>query len=575
MKNLVSPHVHQLSFDSASTPEKFAQREIELGTGYTVITDHGTLEGTRKVYDLCHSGQFAGKLKPILGIEAFFRDDNCDIFKGQNIAKDDKGTYKEYLKYAHLTMHFMDQHAFEAGSRILSLADDRAEVHGSERKPLFDWANLEELGSYNITMMSSCLIGMVGRHLIKNNDVASATKYYERVRSIVKPGNFYVEVFPHTCDKNYQVAIYFQYEDETEESFPVWKGIKTNQGEFKAEQVANEFKAGKGHKHQYVMETMSHRKWTQVEKPKRIVNVEKREGFLKNECSVECPDGDVQLRLNKFVIDLAERYGDKVIVSDDSHFSYANERVLQDIRLNQRETEKGLTGSWKFAQCHHRQSTAEAKAYFDSRLPIGDKRLEEWINNSYEWASKFDNFKLESRRSLPTSFYPQDTLKHTIDIIQKRGRMDWKNPATVDRLKKEIELLHNNGTIDLLPYFFIDYELVSWYIKNGQLPGPGRGSASGLYLAYLMGITHNDPLKYNLSMDRFMTLERIKSGKLPDIDQDLGSRDLLTGVVDVDGYEIELENGKIIKLPASTLADTPVGKRTIKQAFEEQLDVVL
>jgi hypothetical protein len=56
------------------------------------------------------------------------------------------------------------------------------------------------------------------------------------------------------------------------------------------------------------------------------------------------------------------------------------------------------------------------------------------------------------------------------------------------------------------------------------LAGPGRGSAGGLLLAYVLGITHVDPLRYDLSADRFMTPDRIENGKLPDIDMDFGDR---------------------------------------------------
>lgn len=531
--NFVPFHCHINSFDAASNVEKFSKKETELGTGHITVTDHGTLEGARRVYDFCHK-ETKGLLKPIIGLEAYFRDDDCPIFLEKKIEKDDKGTYKEYVKYMHLTMHFQDQKAFSAASRVLSLADDNAEHHGSERKPLFNWKNLEELSSFNVTFGSGCLIGMIGRHLLKNKDFDSAIKYYEKLRYTVGPEKFFVEVFPHVCDRDYQVGIYFKYEDGTEEKFPNWKKVKTEAGEFKTEQIANEFKDKfKAEKrHQHVLEVMTYRKWEPNLTPKRIVDVEKREGFLYNECSEYSPNGDVQLSANKFLIGLAERYGDKILLSDDSHFAYPEEKIIQDIRLNQRELEQGLSGSWIFPNSHHRLSSLDAKAYLDKHLPSESHKLEQWVDNSYEWASKFDNFKFENKQTLPTSFYPKDTLKHTLDIISKNGRMDWSNVTMTKRLEAEIDLLHKNGTIDLLPYFFIDTDVCELYLKNGQLTGPGRGSAAGLLLSYLLGITHVDPLKYSLSMDRFMTVERIKSGKLPDIDQDLPHRDLLVNPED-------------------------------------------
>lgn len=556
--NFATPHCHVRSFDSASTPEAFAQRELEIGSEFITVTDHGTLEADRQVYDLCaKGGKYHGKLTPILGLEAYFRDDDCDILKGQGIEKtakyrnqltgkvitpeafeklspEDKQIclpeygYWDHLKYMHLTMHFMDQEAFETGVRLISKADLRAEQHGSERKPLFGWKDLEELGSKNVTFCSSCLIGMVSRHLLQHNDWQTAIKYYDRLRSTVKPGNFYVEMFPHTCDRNWDEGVFVKYADGVEEKFPVWKKLKTANGDFKAEQLADDFRknpAAALEKHQHIAGIMQNRKMVE-QSPRAVAHIEHREGWLYNECRpwTVNPDGtpgmDVQLGVNRFVLECAKKYGDKILVSDDSHFARPEEKVAQDVRL-------GQNGSWRFANSHHRFTNAEAYEWFRTRMGTTEKEFEEWVQNSHEWGSRFKDFKFKSRKVLPTSFYPEDTLSHTWKLIDKHGRMDWSNKAYMERLAAEIRLLHQNGVIDLLPYFFIDEEVCDLYVKNGLLTGPGRGSAAGLLLTYLLGITHVDPLRYGLSMDRFMTKTRIESGKYPDIDQDLPHRDLL------------------------------------------------
>jgi DNA polymerase III alpha subunit len=114
MRNFVPFHCHIASFDAASTAEKFAKREVELGTGHITITDHGTLAGTRQVYDLVKkTPEYAG-LTPILGLEAYFRDDDDPLLIEAGVPKDANGTFKSYLKYSHFTMHFMDQQAFSA-----------------------------------------------------------------------------------------------------------------------------------------------------------------------------------------------------------------------------------------------------------------------------------------------------------------------------------------------------------------------------------------------------------------------------------------------------------------------------
>lgn len=530
LKNFATPHCHPQSFDSGSTPEAFAQRELELGSGYITCTDHGTLEANRRLYDLCHNDKrFAGKLTPIIGLEGYFRDDDCPIVKGSGADPE------EYLKfggkdkkYMHLTMHFMDQEAQETAVRLISEADLRAESHGSERKPLFNWRHLEELGSKNICFCSSCLIGMVSRHLLGNNNPEMAAQYYDKVRSLVKPGNFYVELFPHVCDKNWESGSYLKYSDGTEEKLPVWKNLAIldasgKEYKVKAQQVTEDFAKDPQRaqeKYQKLVAVMQNRKMVPLESPKDIVGAELREGYVYNECRPWAPDRDVMLGVNKFILSLAEKYGDKILISDDSHFARPEEKVAQDIRLAQ-------NGSWRFATSYHRFTNEEAFIYFKEKMGISEARFEEWVENSHEWGSRFKDFRFKTRKSLPTGFYPAETLAHTISLVNKHGRMDWNNQDQLKRLQAEIDLLHYNGTIDLLPYFFIDEEVCDMYLRRGELTGPGRGSAAGLELAYDLGITHVDPRRYGLSMDRFMTKTRIESGKLPDIDQDLPHRDFL------------------------------------------------
>jgi len=529
-----SPHVHIDSFDSASNAETFAKKEIELGSGAITVTDHGTLSVVRKVYDLAHSKEYRGKLIPILGLEGYFRDDNCPILLARGLAKDEKGKFlEEDFKYGHITLHMLDEEAYSTCSRLLSAADYRSEYHGSEPKPLFVWKDIEELGSKNITMTSSCLIGMVNRHLMARNDPESAVKYYERLRSLVKPGNFYVELFPHVCDTNYDSAVFITYEDGTTERFGDSKNLKTEKFRkdgkgIKAQYLAKAFADNPSKvrvEHKRLTAVMNNRRWEEFSVPKPIKSIELREGFIKNECRAWAPDADVQLGCNKFVLELARKHGDPVLISDDAHFANPDEKIVQDIRLQQK-------GSWRFSNVHHRVSSEEAWVYFRDVMKIDQRTFEGWIENNRAWAQRFKDFKFSPRITLPTRFYPQNTLEHTINLIRKHGRMDWDKPEYFQRLKSEIDLLHYNKTIDLLSYFFPLEEVVWEYEKHGQLTGPGRGSAAGMLLAYVLDITHVDPLRFGLSRDRFLTQDRIESGKFPDIDQDLPNRDILVNPED-------------------------------------------
>lgn len=528
-RNFVSCHVHPQSLDSASTPEAFAIREVELGTGFTTVTDHGSLAACRTVYDLAKKGVYHPddkakknpiKLIPVLGLEGYFRDDNCEIFQAAGIPKNAKGTYADYFKYSHFTTHFLDQKAYECGVKLLSYAP--SERHGQETKPLFNWANMEELAQQNVTVTTGCLIGMVQRHLLDNNDPQMAIRYFEKMLHIFGKEKLFIEVFPHVCDRNWVKGVFLELlegDKIVKLKFHDGKKLKTNEGEISAEDLAKQF-SRKGNKHDTLMAVKDYHTWND-RTPVKIISCNRVEDFLVNECRPWAPDGDVQKGCNEFVIRMANKYKIPLLIADDSHFAHEDEKPVQDVRL------MASGGSWRFYGSYHRQSSDEAYAYFSNKMGISAKTFEGWVDNSHEWASRFKDFKFVTKPSLPTKFYPEDTLRHTLDLIKKHGRMDWTDKRAVARLDEEIRLLHKNGTIDLLPYFFVGEDVCSQYAQAGLLTGPGRGSAAGVRLAYLLGITHADPFDFGLSLERFITLDRIQSGALPDIDQDLPNRDLL------------------------------------------------
>lgn len=82
------------------------------------------------------------------------------------------------------------------------------------------------------------------------------------------------------------------------------------------------------------------------------------------------------------------------------------------------------------------------------------------------------------------------------------------------RLKYELHVIQEMGFND---YFLIVWDFMKYARENGILTGPGRGSAAGSLVAYSLGITEVDPIKYGLLFERFLNPERIS---LPDIDID-------------------------------------------------------
>jgi DNA polymerase III alpha subunit len=138
-----------------------------------------------------------------------------------------------------------------------------------------------------------------------------------------------------------------------------------------------------------VVNSMYRKQWQEME-PVSFHSLRLVEDFVQNECTPLNPEGDPQLTGNRFVLELAKQYGDPVIVSDDSHYAHPDDKIVQDVRLLQ-------SGNWRFYGSYHRKSSDEAFAYFKDRMGITKSEFEGWVENSRNWASRFDNFKFKNR----------------------------------------------------------------------------------------------------------------------------------------------------------------------------------
>ena len=88
-------------------------------------------------------------------------------------------------------------------------------------------------------------------------------------------------------------------------------------------------------------------------------------------------------------------------------------------------------------------------------------------------------------------------------------------PAISDRIKYELGVIEKMGFAD---YFLIVQDLINWAKDRGIVVGPGRGSAAGSIVSYILGITDIDPIKFDLLFERFLNPDRIQ---MPDIDIDI------------------------------------------------------
>ncbi len=105
-------------------------------------------------------------------------------------------------------------------------------------------------------------------------------------------------------------------------------------------------------------------------------------------------------------------------------------------------------------------------------------------------------------------------LKRRLERLQAASQMAASEADYEERLKHELEVIHKTG---FSGYFVIVADFVDWARSNDIPVGPGRGSGAGSLVAYALGITGLDPLRYDLLFERFLNPERVS---MPDFDID-------------------------------------------------------
>jgi len=133
------------------------------------------------------------------------------------------------------------------------------------------------------------------------------------------------------------------------------------------------------------------------------------------------------------------------------------------------------------------------------------------VDNTYVIAEKCKGVKL--KKATPIIYDSgEDIVGLCIEGAKKKG-IDFNDPVYKNRFEHEMELIKSKGFVD---YFLIVSDMVR-HAKKTMLVGPGRGSAGGSLVCYLLDITAVDPIKYNLLFERFINPTRLD---LPDIDVD-------------------------------------------------------
>ena len=495
MEDFIHLHVHTYYsiLDGQSPVEKLVDKAVANGMRGMAITDHGNMFGVKELYNYCN--KINGKLKE-QGKEPFKPIFGCEMYVARRTKADrvkEKGDAGGY----HLIVLAKNYHGYKNLIKLVS----RAWVDGFYSKPRTDRADLEKYHE-DLIVCSACIAGEVPAKILKG-DIPGAREAIEWYKSIFGD-DYYLELQRH-----------------------------------------------------------------EVKDPNQRAN---RETF------------PLQQRANKEILKLAKEYGIKVVCTNDCHFvdqenAEAHDHLLclsTGKELNDPTRMLYSKQEWFKTREEMNEIFADVPEALSNTLEILDKVETYSIDHSpimpffpipEEFGTEEETRKRISPEELFREFTTDENGKEIMSHeeaekkIKKLGGIDklyrikfeadylaklaydgakrlYGEPLTdevYERIKFE---LHIMKTMGFPGYFLIVQDFInSAEDELGVMVGPGRGSAAGSVVAYCLGITKIDPIKYDLLFERFLNPDRIS---LPDIDTDFdddGRGKVLEWVEDKYGHD--------------------------------------
>ena len=495
MEDFVHLHVHTYYsiLDGQSKISKLVDKAIENGMKGMAITDHGNMFGIKEFHDYCAG---VNKKRKKEGLDPFKPIFGCEMYVARNGAKEQKNGREDQSGY-HLIVLAKNYQGYRNLIKLVS----NAWVDGYYMRPRTDHADLERYHE-GLIVCSACIAGEVPKKIL-NGDIAGAREAIEWYKRVFGD-DYYLELQRHEVKDPMQRA--------NRETFPL------------------------------------------------------------------------QQQANKVLIELAHEYGVKLVCTNDVHFVDSDNAEAHDHLLCM-STGKDLDDPTRMLY--------SKQEWFKTREEMNDifSDVPEALSNTLEILDKVEVYSLDHDPIMP--FFPiPESFGTEEEWRQKFTEQDLYNEFTCDengenplpkeegeakikklggydklyRIKFEADYLgllayrgakerygdplpqevddrvrfelHIMKTMGFPGYFLIVQDFInSARDELGVMVGPGRGSAAGSVVAYCLGITKIDPLKYDLLFERFLNPDRIS---LPDIDTDFdddGRGRVLKWVEDKYGHE--------------------------------------
>ena len=495
MEDFVHLHVHTYYsiLDGQSSIKKLVDKAIGDGMKGMAITDHGDMFGIKEFHDICNG---VNKQRKKEGLEPFKPIFGCEMYvarRGDMMLKEGK----EDLGGYHLIVLAKNEHGYKNLIKLVS----NSWVDGFYNRPRTDHKQLEKYHE-DLIVCSACIAGEVPAKILKG-DIEGARKAIEWHKNLWGD-DYYLELQRHeVTDPN----------------------IRANRETFPLQQQAN-----------------------------------------------------------KVLIELAREYGVKLVCTNDSHFVDKENAEAHD-HLLCLATGKDLDDptrmlyskqEWFKTQQEMNDIFSDVPEALANTVEILNKvetycldadpimpffPIPESFGTEEEWRQKFteqqlyDEFTTDENGENPLP--PEDAekkikklggydkiyrIKFEADYLAKLAyegaEKRYGSPIPKDVEERVKFELHIMKTMGFPGYFLIVQDFInSARDELGVMVGPGRGSAAGSVVAYCLGITKIDPLKYDLLFERFLNPDRIS---LPDIDTDFdddGRGKVLKWVMDKYGHE--------------------------------------
>jgi len=243
--------------------------------------------------------------------------------------------------------------------------------------------------------------------------------------------------------------------------------------------------------------------------------------------------------INEGLLSLADELKIKAVATGDAHFAKEEDRVLEEAMLilstspkmdkdadfDMSRNIKDINDRLNYLYPDRKISFQNYNLFIQSRSEIEFDFNEAGINrtdiyeNTMEIADKVSEY--DFYQGLDLLPVPKTDADEKLRELAEKGLESLQkasDPIYRDRLEEELQVIASKN---FASYFLVVADMINWAKDNNIKVGPGRGSAAGSLVCYVLGITEVDPIKYDLLFFRFINPER---NDFPDIDTDFEDR---------------------------------------------------